>query len=197
MEDNRSSDLLTVFFLLILLGGLSTLLYYAYLRPEVLGLEVRESGVISHSDPDWQRETTRPLKLFFATEHMDGLRVETRELPERDDPAVQAARLIDALAEGPGEPGSLPTLPEGTRALAVYPLADVLVVDLSREAAQNSPGGLTQERITVQSLTHTLAELTGVKRVQYLVDHQPVDTLAGHLNLRLPVRPDPEILRQP
>lgn len=196
MEQAKRSDTITIFFLLILLGGLSTLLYYAYLQPEVLGLEVQETGVLSHNEPEWKPETTRPLKLYFATEQLDGLVPELRDLSDRGDPIDLAVRLVDALADGPAEPGNTATLPEGTKALAVYMVEDSLVVDLSREIAQNSPGGLTQERNAIQSLTHTLTGLPGIRKVQYLVGHQPVDTLTGHLNLRVPVYPDLEILRQ-
>jgi hypothetical protein len=45
------------------------------------------------------------------------------------------------------------------------------------------------ERLTVHTIVEALAgNLTAIRAVQILVDGQEVDTLAGHLDLRRPMR---------
>jgi hypothetical protein len=62
-------------------------------------------------------------------------------------------------------------------------------VDLSAEVARNHPGGSIDEILTVYTIVNALTDnLPAITAVQILVDGREVDTLAGHVDLRRPLR---------
>ena len=60
-------------------------------------------------------------------------------------------------------------------------------VDVSREIITGHPGGSLNEALTVYTLVNALTTNFHVTSVQVLVDGKPIDTLAGHLDLRQPL----------
>ena len=61
-------------------------------------------------------------------------------------------------------------------------------VDLSREASAAHPGGSLNELLTVYTIVNAVtANLPAVTAVQLLIDGKPVETLAGHVDLRRPL----------
>lgn len=195
IERRRKSETAQILFLLVMLAGLLTLSYYVYLRPSVLGLDVAEyagsqqSGALSGA-----RGNLETVRLYFANERYDGLVPVEREAPVRESPVEKARQLLAELSAGAGVERCAMTLPGGAKAEAIYLLDDMLVVDLSKEFGQRLLGGLAQERMTVFSMVNTFCEIPGVRRVQFLLAGQPVDTLCGHLNLRAPLRADTTLL---
>ena len=62
-------------------------------------------------------------------------------------------------------------------------------VDLSAEARTRHTGGALDELFTVYAIVNALTtNLPAITRVQILVDGKEVDTLAGHVDLRHPLR---------
>lgn len=107
---------------------------------------------------------------------------------------ILLAQLRDAPPEGLVNP-----VPDGTslRAFFVTGTGDAFV-DLSAEAASNHPGGSQSELLTVYAVIHAVTDnLPAVRRVQILVNGHEVDTLAGHVDLRQPLAPDPTLVRDP
>ncbi|MBE3582545.1 MAG: GerMN domain-containing protein [Limnochordaceae bacterium] len=83
--------------------------------------------------------------------------------------------------------------PAGTRLLGwqwVEPTQGVLRVNLSGELVAGHGGGTSGELATVYTLVDTLTLLPGVKAVELWVEGRPLDTLAGHLDLRGPLTSD-------
>lgn len=195
IQRRRKSETAQVLFLLTMLAGLLTLSYYVYLHPASLGLDVAEyTGPQGTGGAGGSRGDLQTVRLYFATERYDGLVAVEREAPLRADPADRARQLLAELAAGPGVERCAPAVPSGVKAEAIYRIDDLLVVDLSREIGQRLLGGLAQERMTVYSMVHTFCEIPGVRRVQFLLAGQPVDTLCGHLNLRQPLTADTTLL---
>ena len=196
IERRRKSETLQILFLLVMLSGMLTLSYYVYLRPAVLGLEVPEyAGPASGGAVGLAGANLETMRLYFANERYDGLVAVEREAPARTGVVAKARQALAELAAGPGGVERVaPTVPKETRADAIFLIDDLLVVDLSKEIAQRLLGGLAQERMSVHSIVNTLCEIPGVRRVRLLLDGQPVDTLAGHLNLRRPLRADTTLL---
>ena len=64
-------------------------------------------------------------------------------------------------------------------------------VDLSKEFKDNFSGGSTAEALAINSVTATLGQFPGVKKVQFLVEGQKIDSLGGGQELTdpLPVTP--------
>jgi hypothetical protein len=127
--------------------------------------------------------------LFYVS--ADGLRLEgvEREVPFGEGTIEQARRLIEGqLADAPAPHAS--AIPAGTTLRAIY-LTDrgEAFVDLSGAIADAHPGGSLDELFTVYSLVNALTvNLPAVSAVQILVNGKEVDTLAGHVDLRQPLR---------
>jgi len=70
------------------------------------------------------------------------------------------------------------------------------VADFSKELVERHWGGTAGELMTVYGIVNTLGELPGVKQVRITVEGRPLETLAGHLDLREPLAPDPDLVRR-
>jgi germination protein M len=131
------------------------------------------------------------VKLFFQAADRSGLVIEERAVALAPDLSRQVRTVVEELARG-SRIGLQPTLPAATRVLDVFVSArGVAYVDLSKEVAQEHPGGSEAELITVYSVVNSLtANFPAVKRVQILVDDRPTPTLAGHVDLTRPLTAD-------
>lgn len=194
IERKRKSETLQILFLLAMLGGLLTLSWYVYFNPAVLGLDVAEYGGPLTATLAGGKATLQTVRLYFANDRYDGLVPVDREVSERQGVAERAKQTLAELAAGPGAERTAPTVPRETKADAVYLIDDLLVVDLSKEIGQRLSGGVAQERMSLYSMVNSLCEIPGVRKVQFLLADQPIETLAGHLNLRAPLRPDPTLV---
>jgi hypothetical protein len=129
-------------------------------------------------------------KLFYVAS--DGMRLVPvdREVPFAETTVEQARRLIEAQLASPPERYVSP-IPAGTKLRQVY-LTDrrEAYVDLTGELVNAHPGGSLNELFTVYALVNVLTvNLPAVTAVQILVDGKQVDTIAGHVDVRRPLRP--------
>ncbi|HUV03966.1 MAG TPA: GerMN domain-containing protein [Armatimonadota bacterium] len=76
-------------------------------------------------------------------------------------------------------------IPKGTRLLGLKVKDGLATVNLSREFRDNFSGGSEAERLTIGAILRTLGQFPKVKRVLFLVEGKPLDTL-GHLDLSGP-----------
>lgn len=104
------------------------------------------------------------------------------------DPSLQD--LAHILVKGPKSRELLAVLPPETSILAVYQRDNVVYVDFSRHLVVNHPGGSSGELVTVYGIVNTFASLTGVEKVQILVEGRRLESLAGHLYIGEPLPPD-------
>lgn len=134
----------------------------------------------------------KKVKLFFLSPNTDGLlEAEEREIHISDQVATEAKQIIVELIVGSKE-GRKPVLPVDTRLREVYVTAEgMAVVDLTKEASQNHPGGLTQEVSSIYSIVNSLTDnLHSIQTVQILIEGSEVETLAGHVDLGKPFLQD-------
>lgn len=127
--------------------------------------------------------------LFYVSE--DGLRLVgvERDVLFGDTPADQGRHILEALFEAAPAPLAS-AVPPGTslRTLYVTSRGDVFV-DLTGTVVTAHSGGSLDELFTVYAIVNTLTvNLPALQAVQILVDGQEVDTLAGHIDLRQPLR---------
>jgi hypothetical protein len=127
--------------------------------------------------------------LYYVSE--DGLSLPgvQREIPFGDPIVEQARRIVEAqLAAAP--PPYVSPVPAGTslRALFIGERGDAFV-DLSGEVRGKHPGGALDELFTVYAVVNAITvNLPAIMRVQILIDGKEADTLAGHVDLRRPLR---------
>ena len=127
--------------------------------------------------------------LFYVSEDGSELVSVVREVPLGATPAEQARLIVEAQVKTPLD-GNVSAIPNGTKVRAVFLGAHGdAYVDLSTEAAIGHGGGTLNEALAVFAIVNAItSNLPDVTAVQILVDGKEVDSLAGHLDLRQPIR---------
>jgi spore germination protein GerM len=135
------------------------------------------------------------VKLFFQAADRRGLAIEERAVAFSSDLSRQLHAVVEELVKG-SRTGLVATLAPETRVLHVFVSArGVAYVDLSKEATAAQPGGSEAELVTVYSVVNSLAaNFPAIRRVQILIEDRPTPTLAGHVDLTRPLRPDMTLL---
>lgn len=133
--------------------------------------------------------------LYFAS--ADGLSLVPveQEIPLAQGTVAQARAVVEAqLATTPPEPLAS-TIPPGTTLRGVYVSArNEAFVDLDPSVRSKHPGGSMNELFTVFTIVNAVtANLPDVQQVQLLIDGREVDTLAGHVDLRRPLKKNEQL----
>jgi hypothetical protein len=142
-------------------------------------------------------EKTR-AHLYFSDADHSHLTAEVRTLALSDGVEQRTRQIVEALVEGPKGPLT-PTIPGGTKLLAVYVADDGTVyLNFNRAIQENHPGGTLSEVLTVFSLVNTLAlNISEIEAVKILIAGRDAETLAGHIDIRFPFRPNMLMIEQP
>jgi spore germination protein GerM len=128
--------------------------------------------------------------LFFASQDGGGLVAVEQEVPLAEGTVAQARALVEAqLAAKPPEP-LVSAVPEGTTLRGLYVSEkNEAFVDLDKTVRDKHPGGSMNELITVYTIVNAITtNLPDIQSVQLMIDGREVDTLAGHVDLRKPLR---------
>jgi germination protein M len=128
--------------------------------------------------------------LFFAADDARGLVPVEQEVPLAEGMVAQARVLVEAQLGASAPPPLVPTIPPGTtlRGLFVSEKNEAFV-DLGASIRDQHPGGSMNELFTIYTIVNTITiNLPDVQSVQLLIDGREVDTLAGHVDLRQPLR---------
>lgn len=188
--------------LLLVVAGLAAAVAFGWLVMSALGRILREpaaapSGEVAEAPAAVAPPETTPAAgpriqatLYFASADGQRLVGVEREVPLAEGPVAQARALVDALltTEPPAPLG--PVIPSGTTVRGVYVSSrNEVFVDLDETVRAGHPGGSMQELLTVYALVNTLlVNLPTMTDVQILVEGREADTLAGHVDLRRPLR---------
>lgn len=137
--------------------------------------------------------------LFFAS--ADGQRMVgvEREVPLAEGTVAQARALVEALLAGDAPAPLSSTIPEGTSLRGIFVSSrNEVFIDLDATVRTKHPGGSMQELLTVYTLVNTIVvNLPSVSEVQILINGQEADTLAGHVDLRRPLRKNEGLIVSP
>ncbi|NYE57294.1 GerMN domain-containing protein [Carboxydothermus ferrireducens] len=123
--------------------------------------------------------------LYFADETGEYLVPEKRMIAKV--PSI-ARETLNELFAGPQSSNLKPVVPSGTvlRDINVKP-DGLCIVDLSREVIDNHPGGSAAEALTVYAIVDTLCQFPTIKKVEFRVEGEKVESLKGHMDLTVPV----------
>lgn len=135
--------------------------------------------------------------LFYGSSDGQALVPVRREVPLADGVVPQGREILNAQLQTAPE-GLVAVIPEGTalRAFYVTDRGDAFV-DVTGDVSSRHAGGSTTELLTVYAIVHAVtANLPTIRRVQILIDGREADTLAGHVDLRRPLAPDPALVRE-
>ena len=134
--------------------------------------------------------TVHETTLFFGSQDGTHLVAEEREIASGPGLDEWCAAAIRALAEGPQEGDAVGTLPAGTTLHRVFhdEAEAALYLDFAPSIVTGHPGGSAAEWATLGCIVKTIgANFPEIARVQILVDQQPVESLAGHLDIGSPI----------
>lgn len=147
--------------------------------------ETQEAGAPAGPEQSEQKTT---LTLYFSDQEAQFLVPEVREVATDGLSAEEA--VVKELIAGPTGAAHLRTLPPETKLIAVSVTDGTASVDFSQEFQTKHWGGSTGEIMTVYSVVNSLANLPGINQVQFLIEGNKVETLAGHIELSQPLKPD-------
>lgn len=137
--------------------------------------------------------------LYFGAEDGQRLVGVEQDVPLAEGTVAQARALVTALLTTPPAPPLAATIPEGTVLRGIY-VSDQqeVFVDLDAKVRTGHGGGSTQELLTVYSVVNTLLiNLPTATAVQILIEGREADTLAGHVDLRRPLRKNETMIVTP
>jgi germination protein M len=137
-------------------------------------------------------------KLFFISEDGQRLVATEREVPLAEGVVAQARALVDAQLAAEAAPPLARSVPEGTVLRGLYVSSrNEIFVDLDGAVRARHPGGSLNELLTVYAIVNAITvNLPDVQEVQLLIDGREVDTLAGHVDLRQPLRKNESLIQQ-
>jgi len=124
--------------------------------------------------------------LYFGDSQAMGFNIEERTI-DADTPE----RLIEELINGPAFEQNKQTIPDGTKLIDIKVEDNIAFVNFSKEMTDNHWGGSAGESMTIGSIVNTLAlnEGTGIEKVQILIEGEKIETLAGHIDISIPLEP--------
>jgi spore germination protein GerM len=128
--------------------------------------------------------------LFFASEDSSRLVAVEQEIPLAEGRVAQARALVEAQLAAAAPAPLATAIPAGTKLRALF-LSDrnEAFVDLDAAVRDAHPGGSLNELLTVYTIVNAITmNLPDVQSVQLLIEGREVDTLAGHVDLRRPLR---------
>ncbi len=143
-----------------------------------------------------QQFDKKKVHLYFADKGNSFLIAEERTISQPSDPAELGKTIIEALIKGPLE-GLMRTIPVGTTLSAFYLTQDgTAYIDLTEEVKERHPGGIKTELITIYSIVNSLTlNIAGIDAVKILIGGHESMTLAGHIDLRFPIKANMLLIR--
>ena len=125
------------------------------------------------------------ISVYFIASDGSGLVAESRSIPRPADVTEGVRAALAELLAGPKDARLFSPIPAGTRLLEVYvDRRQHAYCDFSKEMRDNHPGGSFAEQMTVFSVVNTLTtDFSTVRKVQILIEGEPAQTLAGHLDI--------------
>lgn len=136
--------------------------------------------------------------LYFASE--DGLRLVPveNEVALAEGVVAQARSIVEAQLAAAAPTPLVSTIPKGATLRGIFvSQRNEAFVDLDPSIRTAHPGGTLQELMTVYTIVNALlTNLPNLQDVQILIGGQEVDTLAGHVDLRRPLRKNEGLINE-
>jgi germination protein M len=165
-----------------------------------VGPYLREKG---YRIKDWVIQPRPPremkvVKLYFSGPQAEHLIVEERKVVALADMSEEAKEILKELIKGPLDSSLKPTIPLQTEVRDVYVKGDCFYVDFSLALKEKHPGGSSGELLTTYSIVNTLLiNFPSQSRVQILIQGNPAETLAGHIDIRNPLGKKLDFIKEP
>lgn len=129
--------------------------------------------------------------LYFASEEGQKLIAEKRQILKMTG---VARKTIEELIKGPQSKTMKRTVPATTKLLDIDIKDGLATVSFNKDLQKLNTGSMG-ELITIYSIVDTLTQFPTVKKVQFLIEGQTVETLAGHVDISKPLEKDSKIIK--
>lgn len=162
------------------------------------GILTREPAQEAAATPGQPADAKRiQATLFYVSPDGAELVPVVRDVALAPTPAEQARRIVEAQVQPPAE-GMFSAIPKGTTVRGVFLGAHgEAYVDLSPEVRTGHGGGTMNETLAVFAVVNAItSNLPDVSAVQILIDGKEVDSLAGHVDLRQPIKRTTDWIRK-
>ena len=182
------------YFVFTLIAGIVLLLVMIMRSDQTGAVRGQLEERVRPSDPASSQAI--PVHLYFSDRDNQFLMAEERVLKSRKDPEFFARSIVEALIKGPQQ-GLSRTLPAETAVRAVYLTPQgVCYIDLTSSAAENHPGGIKSELLSIYSIVNSLVlNVTEIEAVKILINGDESMTLAGHIDLQIPIKANMLLIR--
>jgi spore germination protein GerM len=138
----------------------------------------------------------KEVVLYFSDANERFLVPEKRLIPKGKNAEAQAEEIVKALIEGP-KLGQIRTIPAGAKLQGLRIADGTATLNFDNPFIEQHPGGTASEVATVYSLANTLTQnLTEIKKVRFQVGGKDVTTIKGHVDLREPIFPNKDLVKQ-
>ena len=145
---------------------------------------------------DLSSSQATPVNLYFSDRDNQFLMAEERVLKSLKRPEFFARSIVEALIKGPQQ-GLARTIPAETAVRAVYLTPQgICYLDLTSNVAENHPGRIKSELLSIYSIVNSLVlNVTEIEAVKILVNGDESMTLAGHIDLQIPIKANMLLIR--
>ncbi|MBO6179769.1 MAG: GerMN domain-containing protein [Selenomonadaceae bacterium] len=147
--------------------------------------EEKKPEVKKDTKPKAEEPKEHALKIYFPNE--DGTKVVAVERKVKALEKDKYKAAIEELLKGTDKKGTISIIPKKTKLKSVSLKGSKLTVDFSGDMVKYFVGGSTGEELMVGSIVNTLTEFKEVKSVKILIDGREVETIAGHMDLTMPI----------
>lgn len=156
------------------------------------GVMNRENLII-HPELSPVRTNTRTITLYFANEELSALTPEARTIEVSSNIEYH---IVEQLISGPKKSGLKPTLLSDLKLKDANTIDGICYVDLSVEFLTRQLTANDADTLAIYSIVNSLTELSGVQKVQIMVDSSTVTEVRGNYDLSMPIGRDESIIEE-
>ncbi len=194
----RAKILLLILLIALAAGGfyLRALAKHVFLEPTQRAEEAARAK-LSQIALQPNNGTTQWATLYFPSLNEGKIMSESRSITWAQADVDRVRQVVLALAEGSHQ-GYGRVLPPTTTVRAVFMASDgTAYVDLSNDILNDFEPGIQSETMAIYSMVDSITiNIPSVKRVQFLLQGQQVETLDGHADLTAAFTPDPTRIKE-
>ena len=127
------------------------------------------------------------IEVYYSNEDGTKLIGVTREIevnPYKD----KYTAAVEMQMRAPKEKELIDIFPKSAKLRSVKVQGETAIVDFDSSTAKGFVGGSTGEEMLVGSVVNTLTNFPEIKEVRFLLDGKEMETLAGHMDLSMPIK---------
>ena len=127
------------------------------------------------------------VKIYYPDESGNKLVAVERKI-EIGNVKEKYSAAVNELIKQPQEKYLSGIFPKNAKLIDVKVENGTAYVNFDKSVITNFVGGSTGEEFLVGSVVDTLTEFPEIKQVKFLIDGKEIETLAGHVDLSVPIK---------